>query len=80
MDTGPSEDLPVSGSQNYPTQPLKPRRTSNNILNYLISRQLGISRNHVDLSQWAWMLMCETPGCSQPWLQQLVKPPWNGEK
>ncbi|XP_040855991.1 embryonic testis differentiation protein homolog B-like [Ochotona curzoniae] len=71
MDKGQSKscpsEFPVKGTEKVSNQQLKRHRTSNNILSYLISRQIGISRNDVDLSQWEWMLMCETIWCGQPY-------------
>ncbi|XP_071462643.1 embryonic testis differentiation protein homolog B-like [Marmota flaviventris] len=34
----------------------KPRVACNNILIYLINRQLGRPRYDIDLSKWVWML------------------------
>uniref|UniRef100_A0A8C0XD13 Uncharacterized protein n=1 Tax=Castor canadensis TaxID=51338 RepID=A0A8C0XD13_CASCN len=59
MDKGQSETSPSPADVNMEDQShkeLKPRGTSNNILTYLISRQLGRPRNDVDLSKWVWML------------------------
>ncbi|XP_058515151.1 embryonic testis differentiation protein homolog B [Ochotona princeps] len=36
-------------------QPSKHQQISQNVFTYLQNRQLGISRNSIDLSQWIWM-------------------------
>jgi hypothetical protein len=67
MDKGQSETSPSPADVNMEDQShkeLKPRGTSNNILTYLISRQLGRPRNDVDLSKWVWMLPWIAPGWS----------------
>ncbi|XP_047391280.1 embryonic testis differentiation protein homolog B-like [Sciurus carolinensis] len=59
MDKGHPMDIsppPESNMVEKSDSQFKPRGASNNILTYLINRQLGRPRNDVDLSKWVWML------------------------
>ncbi|XP_062939216.1 embryonic testis differentiation protein homolog B-like [Cynocephalus volans] len=53
-ETRPSE--PTVKINKKPSQSSKRKRTTNNLLIYILDRQLGRMRNDVDLSKWVWML------------------------
>ena len=58
MDKGHSDVIPNKPSPipRRADKHIKPKVASRNVLSYLLSRQLGMQRNDVDLSEWLWML------------------------
>ncbi|XP_052605818.1 embryonic testis differentiation protein-like [Peromyscus californicus insignis] len=51
-----SPSPPEPNMELIPSRELKDRKPSNNILIYLIDRQLGRPRNDLDLFEWVWTI------------------------